>query len=134
MLITPYHLFVYGTLLRAIQHPMHAHLARHAEFAGEAVFTGRMYDIGPYPGVVASADPADKVFGELHRVNDADALFLALDAYERCGPNDPQPTQYVREKAIVHRPRGEPADTWIYLYNRPVGMLPRIASGRYLER
>jgi gamma-glutamylcyclotransferase (GGCT)/AIG2-like uncharacterized protein YtfP len=130
----PDYLFVYGTLLRAIQHPMHAHLARHAVFAGEAVFGGRMYDIGRYPGVVASAEPADEVFGELFRLNDPDAVFLALDAYERCRPEDPQPTEYVRSKEVVRQTGGGPLQASIYLYNRPVDTLNRILSGNYLER
>jgi gamma-glutamylcyclotransferase (GGCT)/AIG2-like uncharacterized protein YtfP len=127
------HLFVYGTLMRAMKHPMHAQLARHAEFDGEAFMHGRLYDLGRYPGAVASSSAADKVIGELYRLSDPDALFLALDAYEHCGPDDPQPTKYVRRKEMVYRANGEPVKAWIYLYNRPVNNLSRIECGRYLK-
>ncbi len=127
------HLFVYGTLMRAMKHPMHAELARHAEFDGQAFMQGRMYDLGRYPGAVASSNAADKVIGELYRLTDRNTLFLALDAYEHCGPDDPQPTQYVRRKETVYRANGEPVKAWIYLYNRPVNGLSWIESGRYLK-
>ena len=126
-------LFVYGTLMRRAKHPMHAHLARHAQFVGEACFNGRMYELGGYPGAVASADPNDKIFGELYRLKNPDAVFRALDEYEGCGPNDPQPTEYVRRKTVVCRQDGEAVESWIYLYNRPSQNLRRITSARFRE-
>ena len=57
------HLFVYGTLRRAVMHPMHATLSRAAEFAGAAMLPGRLYDLGEYPGVTNPVDPNDWVVG-----------------------------------------------------------------------
>ena len=48
------HLFVYGTLRRGFRHLMADLLAEQAEFVGEGVFQGRLYDLGSYPGVTAS--------------------------------------------------------------------------------
>jgi gamma-glutamylcyclotransferase (GGCT)/AIG2-like uncharacterized protein YtfP len=122
------YLFVYGTLGRNVGHEMHAHLVRHAEYAGEGVFNGILYRVAHYPGAVASSNPNDVVHGELY----PDALFAALDPYESCGPNDPKPTKYVRVATIIHRRGGEAVEAWVYLYNHDVTKLARIASGRFI--
>jgi gamma-glutamylcyclotransferase (GGCT)/AIG2-like uncharacterized protein YtfP len=125
------YLFVYGTLGRNIGHHMHQHLIAHADYAGEGTFNGILYRVAHYPGAVTSPDPADIVHGELYRLRDAGALFAALDPYESCGPNDPNPTKYVRVTATI-RSAGENVTAWIYLYNRDVTQLERIASGRFI--
>jgi gamma-glutamylcyclotransferase (GGCT)/AIG2-like uncharacterized protein YtfP len=124
-------LFVYGTLGRNAGHAMHQHLFRHAEYAGEGYFHGQLYRVAHYPGAVASSDPNDKVFGELYRVGNAEALFTPLDDYEGCGPSDPWPTEFVRRLETVYLKDGTPARAWIYLLNRAARDLPRIASGRF---
>jgi gamma-glutamylcyclotransferase (GGCT)/AIG2-like uncharacterized protein YtfP len=96
------------------------------------VFNGILYRVAHYPGALASSDPNDVVHGELYRLRDPDALFAALDPYESCGPNDPKPTKYVRMTTTIRRPGGETVTAWIYLYNRDVTQLARIASGRFI--
>ena len=126
------YLFVYGTLARTVGHEMHKHLVRHADYAGQGTFNGILYRVAHYPGATASSNPDDVVHGELYGLRDADALFAALDPYESCGPDDPKPTKYVRVTATIHKPGGEAVTAWIYLYNRDVSALARIASGRFI--
>lgn len=123
-------LFVYGTLGRNAGHEMHQHLVRHAAYVGNGTFRGRLYRVSHYPGAVASPDPADVIFGELYRVN-AVELFTHLDDYEGCGPDDPEPTEFVRRRVAIDREDGTQVEAWIYLLNRTVTDLPRIASGRF---
>jgi len=123
------HLFVYGTLMRRFRHPMHDELARGADFVGEAVVQGRLYDLGRYPGLVLSESPEDGVSGELYRLHD-DTVLRVLDDYEGCGPADAQPHEYVRRTVTVCGDGGT-SEAWAYVYNRPVHALPRITSGRY---
>ncbi len=127
------HLFVYGTLMRRAGHVMGRALSQNAEWIGEAVFTGRLYLVAHYPGVVASTDPNDEVFGEVFRLTDA-RILSRLDDYEGCGPRARKPTEYVRELRDVHLDDSSFVQAWIYLYNRPVHAFPRIRSGRFLER
>jgi gamma-glutamylcyclotransferase (GGCT)/AIG2-like uncharacterized protein YtfP len=127
-------LFVYGTLARNAEHGMHEHLVRHAEYAGEVYFNGQLYLMAHYPGAVRSSNPVDKVFGELYRVGNAQELFAHLDDYEGCGPDDPQPTLFVRHMETVHQNDGARTQAWIYLFNRAVTDLPRIVSGRFMNR
>jgi gamma-glutamylcyclotransferase (GGCT)/AIG2-like uncharacterized protein YtfP len=123
-------LFVYGTLMKATDHPMAAELQRHARFVGDAVFNGRLYRLDGYPGAVASADASDQVHGELYELTAAGRILPVLDRYEGCAVGSPKPTEYVRELRSVHA--GETSfKAWIYMYNHAADGWERIASGRY---
>lgn len=126
-------LFVYGTLMRAAEHHMHPVLARCSVFVGDARFNGRLYLVAHYPGAVPSTVAEEKIDGELYRLHDADKLLQMLDDYEACAPHSPQPHEFVRRRCQVTLAEEAQVTSWIYLYNRPVDRLPRIASGRFLE-
>jgi len=53
--------------------------------------------------------------------------------YEACGEGFAQPTEYVRRMLPVTLD-DKTEEAWTYLYNWPVTGLPRIASGRFMER
>jgi gamma-glutamylcyclotransferase (GGCT)/AIG2-like uncharacterized protein YtfP len=132
-------LFVYGTLMRDFDHPMAQLLSRSADFIGEARCRGRLYLVKHYPGMVLSDVAEEFVFGELYRLKQPDALLREFDMYEACGEGFAEPTEYVRRRLPVTL--GDDADgknlaseAWTYLYNWPVAHLPRIASGRFLEK
>jgi len=127
-------LFVYGTLMRGFDHPMAKLLSRSADFIGEARCQGRLYLVKHYPGLVLSDDPNEVVFGELYRLRAADELLREFDMYEACGEGFAEPTEYVRQvlPVTLHDQTAEQA--WTYTYNWPVARLPRIASGRFLEK
>jgi gamma-glutamylcyclotransferase (GGCT)/AIG2-like uncharacterized protein YtfP len=126
-------LFVYGTLMRGFDHPMAQLLSRSAEFLGPAHCRARLHLIKHYPGLVLSDDPADVVFGELYRLRQPDALLREFDMYEACGEGFAEPTEYIRQMLPVTMD-GQAAEAWTYIYNWPVAHLPRIASGRFLEK
>jgi gamma-glutamylcyclotransferase (GGCT)/AIG2-like uncharacterized protein YtfP len=126
-------LFVYGTLMRGFDHPMAQLLSRSADFIGEARCQGRLYLVKQYPGLVLSDDPSDIVFGELYRLRAPHELLREFDMYEACGEGFAQPTEYIRQMLPVTL-NGKTAEAWTYLYNWPIAHLPRIASGRFLEK
>ena len=127
------HLFVYGTLMRGFDHPMAQLLSRGADFLGEARCLGRLYLIKHYPGLVLSDDADDVVFGELFQLRRPAELLRELDMYEACGEGFAEPTEYIRQMLPVTRDGGT-SEVWTYIYNWPVAGLPRIASGRFMER
>ena len=127
-------LFVYGTLMRGFDHPMARLLSANADFIGEAKCRGRLYLVKHYPGLVLSDHPADIVFGELYRLRERDAMLLEFDMYEACGEVFAPPTEYCRKMLQVTLDDGAVSEVWTYLYNWPVTQLPRIASGRFLEK
>ena len=126
-------LFVYGTLMRGFDHPMAQLLSRSADFIGEARCRGRLYLVKHYPGLVLSDDADDVVSGELYRLRQPAELLREFDMYEACGEGFAEPTEYVRRMfSVTHD--GAASEAWTYLYNWPVAHLPRIASGRFLEK
>jgi gamma-glutamylcyclotransferase (GGCT)/AIG2-like uncharacterized protein YtfP len=127
-------LFVYGTLMRGFDHPMAQLLSRSADFIGEARCRGRLYLVKHYPGLVRSDDPGDVVFGELYRLRQPAECLREFDMYEACGEGFAEPTEYLRQMLPVTRDGQTPEQAWSYIYNWPVAHLPRIASGRFMER
>jgi gamma-glutamylcyclotransferase (GGCT)/AIG2-like uncharacterized protein YtfP len=130
---SPDHLFVYGTLMRGFDHPMAQLLSRSADFIGEARCRGRLYLVKHYPGLVPTDDPTEIVFGELFRLRRPAECLREFDMYEACGEGFEPPTEYLRQMLTVTS--GDAAvEAWSYVYNWPVTHLPRIASGRFLEK
>jgi gamma-glutamylcyclotransferase (GGCT)/AIG2-like uncharacterized protein YtfP len=127
-------LFVYGTLMRGFDHPMAALLSRSADFLGDAQCRGRLYLVKHYPGLLLSDDPGDVVWGELYRLRQPEALLREFDMYEACGEGFVEPTEYLRRMLGVTGDDGAVTEAWTYVYNWPVSGLPRIVSGRFLEK
>jgi gamma-glutamylcyclotransferase (GGCT)/AIG2-like uncharacterized protein YtfP len=127
-------LFVYGTLMRGFDHPMARLLSQASDFIGEARCRGRLYLVRHYPGLVLTDDAADVVFGELFRLHHPPESLREFDMYEACGEGFAEPTEYVRRMLAVTLAGGEVHQAWTYVYNWPVGRLPRIASGRFLDK
>ena len=127
-------LFVYGTLMRGFDHPMAQLLSRSADFLSGGRCRGRLYLVKHYPGLVLSDDPTDVVFGELYRLRAPRELLREFDMYEACGEGFAEPTEYIRRMLPVTLDDATVSEAWTYLYNWPVAHLPRIVSGRFMER
>lgn len=125
-------LFVYGTLMRGSQHQMARELAARTTYLGGARYNGRLYRVTHYPGVIASTAADEWVFGDIYTMPDPD-LLTALDRYEGCGPDDAEPTQYLRLLQDVTLSDGATVKAWVYVYNLPVETLEWISSGRFEE-
>ena len=116
-------LFVYGTLL--------AGLCRHsvmqgAPLLGAAHTQGVLYDLGPYPAMVAGEA---RVHGELYEVSDAQ--LAQLDEVEAYDSQRPEASEYVRQQVTVWLSQGGSQLAWTYVYNRSVAQAHRIAHGDY---
>lgn len=126
-------LFVYGTLRSDAAHPMANHLKQQAQWIGAASYQGKLYKITDYPGVVASTNPADKVYGEIYQVLSGD-LWSTLDDYEECSASFPAPTEYQRLLQTVYLANHQAISAWVYLYNRSVSHLEVIESGDFINQ
>jgi gamma-glutamylcyclotransferase (GGCT)/AIG2-like uncharacterized protein YtfP len=125
-------LFVYGTLMPASSHPTALRLARESASLGPASMSGRLYDLGDYPGAVPSADPADRVHGIALRLHDPARSLRWLDAYEGCGDRDAEPHAYQRVIASALLKSGQAIDAWIYYYRWPLGAACHLRNGCYV--
>jgi len=119
-------LFVYGTLRSQFTNQYARLLAERGTLGGRARIQGKLYDLGPYPGMVLSSDPEDLVIGEIHRLRDPAETLAILDEYEGA--------PYTRVTAQAQAESAESIDVWVYTYNLPVTEAQRILSGDYLDR
>lgn len=120
-------LFVYGSLRSDLHHPMHAVLAEHANQVGVATMLGHLVVVDWYPGMVPGTDEGKRVHGELWRVHD-DAVWPRLDAYEECGPNDPEPHEYRRRVGVAQR-NGATVSAFFYAFARSTAGLTVVEGG-----
>ncbi len=127
------YLFVYGTLRRDCGNDLHRLIARNSDYVGMATFQGQMYQLEEYPGIVASENPNDHVVGELYLLSNTIKLLNVLDEYEEFDSENINNSLFVRTKVQV-QVKGEPIETYAYLYNRPVDPKNRIVSGDFLKK
>jgi gamma-glutamylcyclotransferase (GGCT)/AIG2-like uncharacterized protein YtfP len=127
------YLFVYGTLLSSLNHPMHDILKSYAEPEGEGTIQAKLYDLGGYPGMVISNRSTDRVKGEIYMISASEKLFMVLDRYEGCCDEYPEPWQYHRKVVPVQTSDGSRVDAWVYLFNWDSAGHTYIESGDYLK-
>lgn len=127
---SPRHLFVYGTLRPPTGHPMAVFLAERARLVGAARSPGRLFHLGPYPGMLPPEKDGDWVSGEVYELPEAESLLATLDEYEACHESDPL---FRRAVSTAETADGQRFAVWVYYYTRPVRESQRIASGDYLD-
>jgi len=113
-------LFTYGTLMRGFR--LHRLLAGRAEHVGEGQVSGRLVDLGSYPGALEHPAVGGVIRGEIYRVADP-ALWGALDSAE--GP------QYHRREVAVRSGDGRERAAYIYWYVGPLDRTVPIPGGDY---
>jgi gamma-glutamylcyclotransferase (GGCT)/AIG2-like uncharacterized protein YtfP len=123
------YLFAYGTLMLSNGHSMARRLASEADFVGPAQVVGRLFDLGKWPGLVQSDDPAEIVHGEVWRLRSESSLAW-LDEYEGIRPGVDRP-EYERMGLAVRLADGAPLAAEVYVYRWPVAHAARIPSGRW---
>lgn len=125
-------LFVYGTLRQGFE--PHIYLRRQsARFLGQGIITGRLYDLGEYPGAVPSDLPGDEIQGELYELPDPDAHLQVLDEVEEFDPDHPETSLFVRRPAEVRLRTGEKIEAWVYFLPRKPRNARLIQSGDFAE-
>src|SRR5689334_19733508 len=123
--------FFYGTLMSGFERPGRARLDPKLEPRGRGWIRAALFDLGIYPAAIPAAD--GKVWGEVHRMLDADAVLRSLDEIEGFRPDEPDASLYTRVETPVTFDDGRVAQAWAYFYNAPLGGAQRIESGDYLE-
>jgi gamma-glutamylcyclotransferase (GGCT)/AIG2-like uncharacterized protein YtfP len=123
--------FFYGTLMSGFKREGRARLDTMLTLLGRGAINAALYDLGIYPGAIPADD--SKVWGEVHRMLDVDAVLTTLDEIEGVRPGRPDASLYRREETSVTFADGHPATAWAYFYNAPLGRAQRIESGDYLQ-
>lgn len=132
------HLFVYGTLMSSASDRMGSgareRLRAETRKLGPAVASGRLYDLGRYPGFVTDETTDSVVYGELVKLLDPERSLVWLDAYECIDPGPGAVNEYVRTRAMVTLDTGIRIEAWLYRLVLDVPGFPRIPSGRWSIR
>ena len=127
-------LFVYGTLRRDLGLPAYHLLERHADFYDYGTMRGRLFDLGSYPGVVASIDASDRVRGELFLLRVPGRALAVLDEFEGIPEGRADwAARYVRESLAINSRRHGRLRAWVYLYRFATAGLAAIPAGDYVR-
>jgi gamma-glutamylcyclotransferase (GGCT)/AIG2-like uncharacterized protein YtfP len=127
----PEFVFFYGTLMSGFKRAGRSRLDAMLTPEGRGWINAALYDLGIYPGAIPASD--SRVWGEVHRMLDADAVLSTLDEIEGYRPGQPDASLYRREETTVTLADGRTASAWAYFYNAPLGRAQRIESGDYLQ-
>lgn len=122
------YLFVYGTLMSNIPSSMSKFLRRRATLIGKATVSGKLIDLGGYPGLLHGGGT---VKGELYRFHE-DRLqesWSMLDAYESVtgAPQD----EYRKDKVAVRVNGGGAFTALTYVYVGSIKDKKIIPNGDY---
>lgn len=123
-MIEPERIALYGTLMRSFGRQARLGVARMLRFERRCVIRGLLFDLGPYPGLIAGQG---RVEAELYRVRDSAALKV-LDEFEGSAPPFGPRALFVRRRVRLLEPRVE---AWAYFFNRSARGAARIFSGSY---
>jgi gamma-glutamylcyclotransferase (GGCT)/AIG2-like uncharacterized protein YtfP len=123
--------FFYGTLMSAFKRAGRARVDAKLAPQGRGWIGATLFDLGLYPGAIPATD--SRVWGEVYRMTDAEAVLAALDEIEGYRPAQPDRSLYTRVETSVTFDDGQVANAWVYFYNAPLGGAQRIESGDYLE-
>jgi very-short-patch-repair endonuclease/gamma-glutamylcyclotransferase (GGCT)/AIG2-like uncharacterized protein YtfP len=122
-------LFIYGTLLPGVELAEMSAVCGQLKTLGPAVVRGKLYDLGPYPGVIL--DSAGTTQGQIVHVP-TNEVWKTLDEYEACPLPDSPDGLFRRVRTSAMLANGEPIDCWIYVYNRPLNGSAIVEGGCWL--
>jgi gamma-glutamylcyclotransferase (GGCT)/AIG2-like uncharacterized protein YtfP len=116
-------LFLYGTLLPDLVRPPFDALIAKLTRVGPATVRGRLYDLGPYPGLMLD-EAARPVRGDLFALPEDPAVLAALDDYEGS-------CLYPRVKCRATTANGETVTCWVYECHSDLSRAIVIPGGDY---
>ena len=124
-------LFLYGTLLTGtLDRRINKQVRRLLRHAPSAMIQARLYNLGPYPGVIPSTARADRVYGRAITLPNP-RLLRQLDRYEE---SVGAKSEFVRTMLAAQLlPSHKYSDCWVYVYNRDLSGKQRILSGDYVR-
>lgn len=125
------YLFVYGTLMKDVDHPLGNLIRQEGNFLGRANLKGKLFAVDYYPGAVPSRLASNYVKGEVYALTNSQKVLSALDEYEEYNQNDEKNSEFIRRKINVKLDNGNKISAWAYLYNFPTTTLKEIPSGDF---
>ena len=130
--------FVYGTLMQG-ERLGSLMLAANPQRIVPARTSGRLVDLGDYPGLIPARRSEQWVFGEfiefqVAEAREMDSLLAQLDFIEEYLPGAEARSLYLRRAVPVILEDQTESWAWAYLYNRPYDPRRMIRSGDWRVR
>lgn len=122
-MLTPRHLFAYGTLKPGLAPPEIAALTARLRPVGAGRVRGVLYDLGPYPGVVLDPEAETWVWGAVLALPEGDSLLEALDRYEG--------REFQRKVCEVELAGGSRLRCWVYEFIGNLRGAKRVVTGEW---
>jgi len=121
-------LFVYGTLLQP-GNEFSDYLSKNSKKISQGKFSGKLYDLGQYPGAVYLPGSGSFVHGTVVSINNIPEVLQRLDYYEGIGSAN---CEYKRDIIEIETNEGK-LRCWVYLYILKEDGLALIPEGDYLK-
>lgn len=128
-------LFVYGTLRKDFQHDFYDLLEKNSIYMGIGFVKAKLFDLGDYPGAIASNDIYSLLSGEVYQINQDRLSFVLneLDNYEEYYKDNLNCSEYIRKIVSVSMGNDEFINSWIYWYNQSIDGKLLVTNGDYLQ-
>jgi len=125
-------LMLYGSLMSHTDELADLGLQNRLRYEGPCAISGRLYDLGEYPGLVTADAGNSRVRGELYQVLDPEAL-ETLDRFERFDASDRAGSLYQRRYLQLLEPsrHSRRIDAWVYVYNQKTDGACEIKAGEW---
>jgi gamma-glutamylcyclotransferase (GGCT)/AIG2-like uncharacterized protein YtfP len=91
--------FFSGTLMSGFERPGRSRIDPKLTAIDRGWIQATLFDLGIYPAAIPASD--GRVWGEVHRMVDADAVLAALDEIEGYQPSEPDASLYTRVETPV---------------------------------
>lgn len=126
------YLFTYGYLKREHRNnPDYNVPNMPITWIGNGKYSGRIYRVANYPGVLFDPKNQKKVSGDVYQIKRNPFFLKKMDEYELSKPLFKRGfNQYQRRKRIIAIDRKD-IICWVYEYVRPVKTFSLIKSGKY---
>jgi len=124
------YIFTYGTLRREFNNTFARRLQQQAVWCGRASISGRLYDLGIYPGAVFDPDSTNLVWGDIWQVPHFEAVIALLDHYEGIGEAQPEYERIVVPATFAN---GNVCHCWFYNCTAIVSSVAVIPHGDYWQ-
>ena len=105
-------LFIYGSLLET-DNEFGLYLKQNTTYYKPGKFKGKLYDVGEYPGAIASSADSYMVHGSILLLNNLAETLKHLDDYEGYGEDQLQPNLFVR-KLLTIQTADANVKCWVY--------------------
>ena len=105
-------------------------LRKHSTFISEGNISGKLYDLGAYPGLVYDLESTEQVYGHVFQLESPNKVFTILDKYEGIDPLLPDQNEYRRALCPIQTV-SQTLSCWTYLYQQSIDDFRQISSGNY---